>query len=75
MSTPTQRLIQYHIERLKDKNPDVRLKSINELALLGDLSTLDTLEQIFRTDPEQEVRNAARQAGLEIFNRNKKKPS
>ncbi len=67
------RVVNYHIGRLRDKNPDVRLKSINELRLIGDPDALDALEQVFRTDPEAEVRKAAQAAGLEIFTKQKKK--
>lgn len=60
-------LVHYHIARLKDKNPSVRLKAINELALLGDPEALEALEAIFQHDPETEVRKAAQAAGLTIF--------
>lgn len=68
MSTPpTKRLVEYHIGRLQDKNPDVRLKSINELELLGDPDSLDALQQVFKNDSEPEVRKAAQEAGRAIF--------
>ncbi len=67
------RLVEYHIMRLKDKNMDVRLKSINELRLLGDPAALEPLEQLYRSDPEPEVRRAAQDAGREIFLKNRKK--
>jgi HEAT repeat protein len=70
----TSRLIAYHIERLKNKNPETRRDAINELRLIGDPTVLDALEQIFKTDPEPEVRKAAQQAGLEIFLKNRKTP-
>lgn len=61
------RLVDYHIARLQDKNPDVRLKSIRELALLGDQAALPALEQVYRTDEDPEVRRAAQEAGKAIF--------
>lgn len=61
------RLVEYHIARLQDKNPDVRLKSIRELALLGDQAALPVLEQVYRTDEDPEVRRAAQEAGKAIF--------
>ncbi|MCC7451408.1 MAG: HEAT repeat domain-containing protein [Anaerolineae bacterium] len=67
------RVVNYHIGRLKDKNPAVRLKSINELRLLGDPEALGALEEIFRTDPDVEVRKAAQAAGFEIFTKQHKK--
>jgi HEAT repeat protein len=67
------RVVDYHIGRLKDKSPEVRLKSINELKLLGDPAALEPLEQVYRNDPEPEVRKAAQAAGLEIFLKQKQK--
>ncbi len=67
------RVIDYHIGRLRDKNPDVRLKSINELKLIGDPAALEPLEQLYRNDPDPEVRKAAQAAGLEIFLKTRKK--
>jgi len=63
----TQRLIGYHMGRLKDKNPTVRIKSIEELALLEAVDALETLEHIFRTDPDPAVRQAAQEAGRALF--------
>lgn len=63
----TQRLIGYHMGRLKDKNPAVRIKSIEELALLEAVDALETLEHVFRTDPDPEVRQAAQEAGRALF--------
>ena len=60
-------LLEYHILRLKDKSAAVRLKSINELRLLGDPAAMEALEELFRTDPEPEVRKAAQAAGRELF--------
>lgn len=68
------RLVEYHIERLKNKNPEVRKKSIEELRLLNDPAALPALEQVFRTDPEEEVRIAAQAAGREIYFNNRSKP-
>lgn len=70
MST-NKRLVEYHISRLQDKNPDVRLKSINELALLGDPDALEVLQQVYQNDVEAEVRKAAQEAGRAIFLKNK----
>ncbi|MDX2160558.1 MAG: HEAT repeat domain-containing protein [bacterium] len=68
MSTSmAKKLVAYHISRLKDKNADVRLKSIEELAQLADPESLPALEQVFKTDPEEQVRKAAREAGISIY--------
>lgn len=66
------RLVAYHIERLKDKSTQVRLKSIHELRLLGDPAALEALEQLYHTDSDFEVRKAAQEAGREIFFRHRK---
>lgn len=64
------KLVSYHIARLKDKSADVRLKSIRELAELGDPEALDALQQMYRTDPDLAVRKAAQEAGRAIFLKN-----
>jgi HEAT repeat protein len=68
------RLVEYHIARLQDKNPEVRLKSIRELALLGDKSAMEALEQVYRTDDDPEVRLAAQEAGKTIFFKQRSEP-
>ncbi len=65
----TSRLVEYHIQRLSDKDPAVRLRSINELRLLGDPAALPALERVFRSDDDPEVRKAAQRAGREIYDR------
>lgn len=61
------RIVAYHIARLQDKNPDVRLKSIAELKLLADPAALDALQALYRSDPDLQVRRAAQEAGRIIF--------
>jgi hypothetical protein len=63
----TERLVVYHMGRLKDKNPAVRIKSIQELALLEAVDALGSLEHIFRTDSDAAVRQAAQEAGRTLF--------
>lgn len=65
------KLVTYHISRLKNKSPEVRLKSIQELAELGDPEALEALQEAFRTDPDLEVRKAAQEAGRIIYSRRK----
>ncbi|NLX11399.1 MAG: HEAT repeat domain-containing protein [Chloroflexi bacterium] len=68
MPTATeQRLIAYHIARLKDKNPQVRLASIEELRLLEATDALSALEELFHSDPDDEVRTAARKVGYDLY--------
>jgi HEAT repeat protein len=66
------RVVDYHIGRLKDKNPEVRLKSINELKLIGDPAALEPLKDVYESDAEPEVRKAAQDAGRDIFIKQKK---
>jgi hypothetical protein len=58
----TRRVIEYHISRLGNKNPEVRLKAIKELELIGAVEALDRLAS-FRNDPDKDVRKAAQAAG------------
>ncbi len=67
------KLVTYHLERLKDKSAQVRLKTIAELRLIGDPAALEALESLYRNDPDAEVRKAAQEAGREIFLKNQKK--
>ncbi len=67
-----QKLVAYHIARLKDKSAAVRLKTIKELAELGDPDALDALQSIYRHDLDPEVRQAAQEAGRQIFLKNRK---
>lgn len=67
MSSAIERMIAFHLARLKDKNPDVRIKSIEELSLLGAVQVMDELETVFRTDLDENVRAAAKKAGRELF--------
>ncbi len=66
----TRRVIEYHISRLGNKNPEVRLKAIKELELIGAVEALDRLREIFENDPDHEVRKAAQAAGRAIFLKN-----
>jgi hypothetical protein len=62
-----ERMIAFHLERLKDKNPAVRLKSIEELTLLEATGALNVLENLFRSDPDETVRLAAKKAGRTLY--------
>ncbi|HRE46406.1 MAG TPA: HEAT repeat domain-containing protein [Aggregatilineales bacterium] len=63
----TRRLVEYHLERLKNKNPDIRKDSIEQLRLLGDPAALSALEHVFHHDEVLELRLLAQEAGREIF--------
>ncbi len=62
-----QKLVAYHIARLRDKNAAVRLKSIQELVELGDPVALDALRELYQNDLDFEVRKAAQEAGRVLF--------
>lgn len=53
--------------RLKDKSPDARINAIQELVLLEAYEAMPELEELFRTDPDEDVRKAAQKAGRELF--------
>lgn len=67
MTTSMKKVVAFHIARLQDKNRDVRLKSIAELAQIGDPDALDPLRHLFEHDSDVEVRKAAQEAGRNIF--------
>jgi HEAT repeat protein len=67
MASANKRLIEYHISRLQDKNPDVRLKAISELAHLPDPDGLAALRTVFENDTDIQVRRAAQEAGRAVF--------
>jgi HEAT repeat protein len=73
MTKANEKIIAYHMARLKDKNPQVRLQSIKELSELGDEDTLSILEDLYKSDPDGDVRKAAQEAGRAIFIKNSKK--
>ena len=64
------RIVQYHIARLKDKRPEVRLEAIRELELLADSEALEPLQTVFANDDDPEVRRMAQAAGRAIFLKN-----
>lgn len=61
------RIVDYHINRLKDKRPEIRLQAIKELELLGDADALEALQWVYANDEDVDVRKAAQQAGRSIF--------
>lgn len=68
MSSMSKKILAYHIARLKDKNKDVRIKSIQELIALSDREALPALEALYKSETDPEVRKIAQEAGLKIFN-------
>ena len=66
------RIVQYHIARLKDKRPEVRLTAIRELDLLADPDALEPLKVVYANDEDPEVRRVAQEAGRSIYLKNQK---
>lgn len=62
-----QRLIDYHILRIRDGSKAARLDSIQQLILLEAVEALDALRVVVETDSDLEVRRAAQEAGRHLF--------
>lgn len=62
-----ERVIAYHIARLQDKNPSVRLASIRELELLDAVGALNALEALYFQEPDETVRQAAQALGRKLY--------
>lgn len=71
MSSTIQKVVDYHVRRLRDKNPEIRMKAIRELELLAHPAALDALRAVFEHDVDADVRKAAQEAGRKIFLKNK----
>ena len=67
MASTQKKILQYHIGRLHDRQREVRLASIRELEDMGDPEALESLQNVFDTDSDIEVRRAAQAAGRNIF--------
>lgn len=67
-----QRIIEYHIARLKDKQVKTRLDAIEQLALLNAEEALPALQEVYEKDLDEEVRKKAQQAGRAIYLNNRK---
>jgi len=61
------KLVAYHLHRLKDRDPQVRVASVHELEELGDAEVLSALRHLFENDPSVEVRKAAQSAGRKLY--------
>lgn len=64
------KIVQFHINRLKDRSTDVKLNTIRELELLGAQAeaAMPALRELFEVSDDVEVKRAAQRAGLAIFN-------
>ncbi|MBK8134388.1 MAG: HEAT repeat domain-containing protein [Anaerolineae bacterium] len=66
MSTQ-KKIVHYHIGRLSDRQPEVRLEAIRELEDIGDPEALQPLQDVFESDLDLDVRRAAQAAGRAVF--------
>ena len=62
-----EQLVTYHISRLSDKRPEVRLGAIAELELLEATEAYGALEQLYRSETDVEVKRRAQSAGRMLF--------
>jgi streptomycin 6-kinase len=62
-----ERLIEYHVLRIKQGNKAARLDSIEQLILLEAVEALDSLRLVVEQDEDVDVRRAAQQAGRHLF--------
>ena len=69
MASSQDKVISFHISRLKDKSSDVLLKTIEQLVTFGAdaKDALPLLEELFKTNEDVEVRKAAQDAGRSIY--------
>lgn len=69
MPSSEDKIIDFHISRLKDKNPQVQLKSIEGLLALKEKAAraIDALRVCYENSDDEVVKKAARQAGFDIF--------
>lgn len=69
VATSEDKMIDFHISRLKDKQADVLLRTIEELVKFGSKAerALPALEAVYKTATDPIVRDAAHRAGRTIF--------
>jgi hypothetical protein len=69
MATSLEKIIAFHISRLQDKRPDVRLNAIAELQAMGADAkpALQALETCYKESEEPDIKKAAQEAGFSIY--------
>jgi hypothetical protein len=69
MASSQDKVISFHISRLKDKNTDVLLKTIEQLITFGAdaKDALPLLEELYKSNEDPDVQKAAQHAGLYIY--------
>jgi hypothetical protein len=60
-------LVEYHLGRLKDKRAEVRIEAIHELLQLDAVEALETLQELYKSDPDAEVKKVAQTVGRALF--------
>jgi len=68
MTTPKQ-VLNYHLKRLENKDPQIRLQAIEQLREIGDATVLEALQALYRNDDDELVRQAAQAAGRDIWSK------
>ncbi len=69
MMNSEKKIIDYHISRLQDRDADIRLRSVEDLAVVGDEDALNALKALYETETHENVRKAIKTAGRQIFMR------
>ncbi len=69
MATSEDKMIDFHISRLKDKQAEVILRTIEELLKFGGRAerALPALEAVYKSATDPIVKEAAHRAGRTIF--------
>ncbi|MFP4322587.1 MAG: hypothetical protein ACLFTK_09050 [Anaerolineales bacterium] len=69
MPSAEEKIIEYHISRLRANRPDVLLDAIAQLEAMGAMAkpALDALQALHDRSVDPEIKEAARQAGFNIF--------
>lgn len=62
-----QRVIDYHLTRLKDRKTDVRLDALHQLSLLKPDGYIETTKSVFQQDADAGVREAARKLLMQYY--------
>lgn len=69
MASSQEKVLAFHMSRLKDKRPDVQLNAITELESMGAAAedAMPALRECYLTAADEAVKAAAQRAGLAIF--------
>ena len=69
MASSLEKVLAFHMSRLKDKRPDVQLNAIIELEAMGANAedAMPALRECFLNASDDQVKAAAQRAGLAIY--------